>query len=118
MLSDPKKMVQFGFEQGIGFVPFGGLAYGGFKRLTKDDVSPVRSAAATVLTRDPDPKTGEALVNAASDKSWIVRMAALETLARRGNPSVVSQIVFKLEDKKDVVRYTAAAAIIRLSKAK
>src|SRR5215813_5308190 len=118
MLSDPKQLVQFGFEQGIGFVPFGGLAYGGFKRLTKDDVSPVRSAAATVLTRDPDPKTGEALVNAASDKSWIVRMAALETLARRGDPSVVSQIVFKLEDKKDVVRYTAAAAIIRLSKAK
>jgi HEAT repeat protein len=118
MLSDPKKMAQFGFEQGIGFVPFGGLAYGGFKMLTKDDASPVRSAAAKVLTKDPDPKTGEALVNATSDKSWIVRMAALETLALRGDPSVIPQISSKLDDEKDVVRYTVAAAIIRLNEVK
>jgi len=115
MLNDPKKMAQFGFEQGIGFVPFGGLAYGSFKMLTKDDVSPVRSAAAKVLTNDPDPKSGEALVDAASDKSWIVRIAALDSLARRGDPSVISQIESELNDEKDVVRYTAAAAIIRLS---
>ena len=27
MLNDPKKMAQFGFEQGIGFIPFAGLGY-------------------------------------------------------------------------------------------
>jgi hypothetical protein len=115
MLSDPKKMAQFGFEQGIGFIPFGGIGYAGFKMLTKDDESPVRAAAARILTKDPDPKSGQALVEATSNKSWIVRMAALDSLARRGDPTVIPQIVAKLHDDKDVVRYTAAGAIIRLS---
>lgn len=117
MLSDPKKMAQFGVEQGIGFVPFGGIAYGGIKMLTKDDVSPVRAAAARVLIKDPDPKSGQALVDATSDKSWVVRMAALDSLARRGDRSVMPQIASKLDDEKDVVRYIAAGAIIRLSAA-
>ena len=118
MLGDPKKMAQFGFEQGIGFVPFGGVAYGGFKMLTKDDASPVRAAAAKILTKDPDPKSGQALIDAASDKSWTVRMAALDSLARRGDPRVIPKISSKLDDEKDVVRYTAAATIIRLSEMK
>jgi len=86
MLNDPKKMAQFGFEQGVGFIPFAGLGYGGFKMLTKDDVSPVRAAAARVLAKDRDPKSEQALVTATSDKSWIVRMAALESLAPAGEP--------------------------------
>ena len=32
MLKDPKKMAQFGFKQGIGFIPFAGLGYGRSKR--------------------------------------------------------------------------------------
>ena len=40
MLKDPKKMAQFGFEQGIGFIPFASVGYGAFKALTKDDASP------------------------------------------------------------------------------
>jgi len=118
MLSDPKKMAQFGFEQGIGFVPFGGIGYTGFKMLTKDDSSPVRAAAARILTTDPDPKTEQALVQATSDKSWIVRMAVLDTLARRNNRAIIPQIAGKLDDEKDAVRYTAAAAILRLSQIK
>jgi HEAT repeat protein len=115
MLQDPKKMAQFGFEQGIGFIPFAGVGLGAFKMVTKDDVSPVRAAAAKVLANDPDPKTTEALLAAASDKNWIVRTGALESLARRGDPKVLPQIEPKLDDEKDVVRFTAAAAIIRLS---
>ena len=118
MLSDPKKMARFGFEQGIGFVPFGGIGYAGFKMLTKDDSSPVRAAAAKILADDRDPVTLQALVNAASDKSWIVRMAALDSLARRNDPSIISQIDSKLDDRNDAVRYTAAAAVIRLSQIK
>ena len=30
MLSDPKKMARFGFEQGIGFVPFASIGYNAF----------------------------------------------------------------------------------------
>jgi len=69
MLSDPRKMAQFGFEQGIGFVPFAGLGYGIFKKLTKDDSSPVRAAAAITLAKDPDPKSGDALVVAVPDRA-------------------------------------------------
>jgi hypothetical protein len=108
---DPKKMA-------IGFVPFGGLAYGAYQNLRKDEESPVRAAAAAALTKDPDAKTGTALVAAISDKNWTVRMAALASLARRDDPNVIPNIVTKLDDKKDPVRYTAAGAVIRLAKLK
>ena len=115
MLSDPKKMAKIGFEQGIGFIPFGGLGYGAIKAFTRDDESPVRAAATKMLVNDPDPKTQEALINASNDKSWIVRIAAVDALARRGDPTVIPQLKPRLTDEKDVVKYTAAAAIIRLS---
>jgi HEAT repeat protein len=73
------------------------------------------AAAARVLVGDPDPKTEQALVRAANDKSWVVRMAAIDALARRGNAGVIPQIEPRLDDEKDVVRYTTAAAIIRLA---
>src|SRR5215469_4138576 len=69
MLSDPKKLATFGFEQGVGFIPFGGLTLGVFRQLTKDDVSPIRAAAAEVLIKDTDPKTTEALKKTVADKS-------------------------------------------------
>ena len=115
MLGDPKKMAQFGFEQGIGFVPFGGVGYGAFKAVTKDDSSPVRAAAAAILAKDADPKSGAALVAAASDKSWIVRAASLDAISHRGDPALLPQIAPKLTDDKEIVRYTAAAAIIHLA---
>lgn len=118
MLSDPKKMAKFGFEQGIGFVPFGGIGYSAFKVVTKDDSSPVRAAAAEVIAKDPDPKSGDALVTAASDKRWIVRTAALDAISRRGDPDLSPKIEFALKDNKSVVRYTAAAAIIHLADVK
>jgi HEAT repeat protein len=87
ILSDPKKMAQLGFEEGIGFVPFAGIGWGAIKAMTKDDVSPIRAAAAKVLAKDPDPATTKALIYAAGDKKWLVRAAALEALAKRGDPS-------------------------------
>ncbi|HVN18176.1 MAG TPA: HEAT repeat domain-containing protein [Dongiaceae bacterium] len=116
MLHDPKKMAQFGFSQGIGYVPYAGLAVGAYKALRKDDTSPVRAVAAVALASDPDPRSGEALLKAASDKSLIVRTAALDAIAHRNDPSLISAIVPMMNDEKDVVRYTAAAAIVRLSK--
>lgn len=118
MLSDPKKMAQFGFQQGIGFVPFGAIGYSVFRRVTKDDSSPVRAAAAEVIAKDPDPKSGDALVTAASDKSWIVRAAALDAISRRGDPDLSPKIEFALNDNRSVVRYTAAGAIIHLADVK
>lgn len=116
ILHDPKKMAQLGLEEGISFVPFGGLGYGVMKTVIKsgDDVATVRGIAARRLARDPDPSTGEALVRATIDKSWIVRAAALETLSVRGDKSVVKGILASLDDEKDDVRYIGAAAIIHL----
>lgn len=115
MLQDPKKMAQFGFEQGIGFIPFAGLGWGAIKQLTKDDVSPVRAGAATVLAKDPDPKSEQALVQASGDKSEIVQIAALHALAERNNPAIVEKILPWLSDDKNSVRCMAAGAIIHLS---
>lgn len=114
-LHDPKKMAKVGFEGGIGVVPFAGIGYGAFKALRADDVSPVRAAAARTLANDPDPQSGQALVNATSDKSWIVKAAALEAIAKRGDPKLLDSIVPALLDDNTSVRCTAAAAVIRLS---
>jgi HEAT repeat protein len=114
MLSDPKKMGQLGFEVGIGFIPFAGLGIGAINAITKDDASPVRAAAAKLLATDPDPKSGEALVNAAFDQSWIVRAAALAAIAQRGDYTLGPRIEADMDYDKDQVRYLAAATVIRL----
>ncbi|HVO78787.1 MAG TPA: HEAT repeat domain-containing protein [Candidatus Bathyarchaeia archaeon] len=116
MLNDPKKMAQFGFEQGIGFIPFAGMGYGAFKMVTKDNTSPVLAAAAITLAKDPDPKSGQALADAAAtNKSWIVRAAALNAMALRGETSLLPAAEAQLEDPKEEVRYSAAAAVIHLT---
>jgi HEAT repeat protein len=115
MLKDPKKLAQFGFETGVGFIPFGGLTLGVFKSLTKDDVSPIRAAAADVLAGDPDPKTTTALKTAVSDKSWLVRASAADALGKRKDPSVIPALEPVLDDDKEAVRYTAAVSIIHLN---
>src|SRR5262252_3763332 len=115
MLKDPKKMAQFGFDQGVGFIPFAGLGLTAINMLTKDDVSPVRAAAAKMLASDPDPRSSEALARATADKSWIVRAAALDAIAQRGDPALVDKIYMALDDEKNIVRFTAAASIARLT---
>jgi HEAT repeat protein len=74
----------------------------------------VRAAAASVLATDNDPKSGEALVNATTDKSWLVRVAALEALAKRKDPALLAKIEPSLLDSRKEVRYTAAAVVLRL----
>jgi HEAT repeat protein len=118
ILKDPKKMAELGIQEGLGFVPFAGMGWQAFKVIHKDDPSPVRAAAAKVLTKDPDPATTKALTDAVGDKNWVVRAAALEALARRGDPSVLDTVKLYMSDDKDAVKYTAAAAILRLSNIK
>ncbi|HMH15874.1 MAG TPA: HEAT repeat domain-containing protein [Edaphobacter sp.] len=115
MLKDPKKVAQFGFEQGIGFIPFAGLGFGLVRAVTKDDVSPVRAAAARVLANDPDPRTTQALETATTDQSWLVRTAAIDALAQRNDRSAIPTLEPRMDDEKEAVRYAAAVAIIHLS---
>jgi HEAT repeat protein len=115
MLRDPKKMAEFGFEEGIGFIPFAGIGWGAIKAIRKDDSSPVRAAAARVLARDPDPATTKALTEATGDNSWVVQAAALEALAKRGDPSVLPTVQRYVSDEKSAIKFTAAAAVIHLT---
>ncbi len=116
MLDDPKKLAGLGFQTGLGFVPFGGLGLSAFKILTKDDTSPVLAAAAITLANDKDPKSGQALSDAAlQQKKWLVRAAAYDAIAKRGDPSLKGTALSGLQDENDQVQYAAAAAVIRLS---
>jgi HEAT repeat protein len=118
VLRDHKKLAELGFEEGVGFVPYASMGWGIVKSIYKEkegDASPVRAAAAKMLAEDPDPHSGQALVKASSDRSWVVRAAALDALARRGDPASVKDIEPSLSDEKEIVRYTAAAAVLRLS---
>jgi HEAT repeat protein len=114
-MKDRKKMAELGIEEGLGFVPFGDIGFSAAIAVTKDNTSPMRAAAARILVNDPDPRIGQALVRAVSDKSWIVRASALLAIAKRGDPELLSAVVPALTDKNGVVRCTAAAAVIRLT---
>src|SRR5271166_6392924 len=116
VMKDRKKMATLGFQAGLGFVPYGGMAVSGFKMLTRDDTSPVLAAAALTLAKDPDPKSGQALADAATTKEkWLVRAAAFDAIAKRGNPSLLHVATDGLQDEKEEVQYSAAGAVIRLS---
>jgi len=114
-LRDPKAVAAMGLETGIGFMPFGGEAYEVYKRVRKDDVTPVRVAAAKELIADRDPKVDAALTKACSDRKWSVRAAAVFAIAKRDNPALLNVIPPLMEDKNEIVRFEAAAAVLRLS---
>ena len=117
-LKDPKQVAELGFQEGLGFVPFGGMGFEAYRTIMKRDSAPVRAAAARFLTSDPDPVSGDALVQAAlADKDQIVRQAALDALAERGDPSCIERLLKNLSDDKEAVRYRTAATILRLSNA-
>jgi len=115
MLHDRDKMMLVAFEEGMGFVPFGGIGVAAFTTLRKDSAGPIRANAALALAHDPDPRSAKALVLAAGDKDWIVRSAAIKAIALRGDVSLLSQLTGPLDDKIAAVRYEAAASILRLS---
>ena len=115
LLKDPQALAKIGFETGIGYIPFGGIGYKAVKAFTADKTSPVRAAAAHKLIRDPDPRSGQALVNALKDDKWMVRAAAVNALARRDDRRQVGIISPLLADEHESVRFNAAAATVRLS---
>jgi HEAT repeats len=114
-LRDPKALAKIGFEAGIGMVPFAGIGYEAYQRLTKDDSAPVREHAAQILAEDPDPKSAHALADAAVDGKWRVRAAVLEAIAKRRDRSLVPTVAAQLDDKNDSVRYDAAGALLALT---
>jgi HEAT repeat protein len=116
-LKDPKQVMQLGFEEGIGFVPFGGMGYEAYRQIRRHDTSPVRAVAARSLAHDPDKISEDALVQVALvDKSEPVRLAALDALSERDDPRCVELLAKNLSESHLAVRYRTAAAILHLSK--
>jgi HEAT repeat protein len=116
-LRDPKQLMQFGFEEGIGFVPFGGMGYEAFRQLRQHNASPVRAVAARSLAHDPDKISEDALLQVAlTDSSEPVRLAALDALSERDDPHCIERLAQNLEDSKLSVRYRTAGVILHLSR--
>lgn len=114
-LKDPKQMVEMGFQEGLGFVPYGGMGYEAYRTLLKHDSSPIRAAAARFLALDPDSISEDALMQTAlADSNSIVREAALDALAQRGDPRCTERLAQNLQEKLYAVRYRSAATIIHL----
>jgi HEAT repeat protein len=115
-MKTPSRAVRFAFDQGVGFLPYGGYGMEALHAWKKRSTAPTRAAAARELAGDPDPRSGQALAKAASDKDWSVRAAAIEAIAKRGDPALLVDIVPAMSDRKDVVRYSAAAGVLRLGR--
>jgi hypothetical protein len=115
-MKTPARAIGFAFDEGVGFLPYGGYGMEAYHAWEERSTAPTRAAAARQLATDPDPRTGQALAKAVSDKEWSVRAAAVEAIAKRGDSALLADIVRAMSDKKDIVRYSAAAAVLRLSR--
>jgi HEAT repeat protein len=117
LLKNPKQMETMAFEQGMGFVPFGGASLQVYNAIHQSESKEpiVKATSIRILAKDPDPRTGKALIAATTDKSWLVRAAAFDALARRGDPALLPDLTSGLKDEKEEVKLTAAAAVIHLS---
>lgn len=117
LLQHPEQMENMAFEQGMGFVPFGGIGLQAFQTIhaSKEKGPLVKATAIKILAKDPDPVTAKALVAATHDKEWVIRAAAYDALARRGDASLLSDATAGLNDPKYEVKMTSAAAVVHLS---
>lgn len=117
LMHNPKDLAETAFEQGIGFVPFGGIGFGAFKAIhdSGQNAIVVKATAYKMLAKDPDPRSEKALINATGDPQWEVRAAAYDALAKRGDKSVLPQISNGLTDQQQQVQYAAAATVAQLS---
>ena len=114
-LKNRREVEKLVFQTGIGFVPFGGVGYEAWKRVTEDPTTPIRVDAVEKLESDPDPKSGAALQHSCADKKWQIRAASADAIAKRGDPALLSAVTALLLDENDAVRSEAAAAVIRLT---
>jgi HEAT repeat protein len=117
LLKNPKQMEMMAFEQGMGFVPLGGIGLQAFNAIHASEAKGpiIKATSIKILAKDPDERTEKALVAATADKEWVVRAAAYDALARRDHPAVLPDLSSGLKDEKEEVKLTAAAAVIHLS---
>jgi HEAT repeat protein len=119
LVRNPKQMEAMAFEQGMGFVPFGGAGLKVYEAVRQSESNEiiVKATASKILAEDPDPRTAKALIAATSDKQWLLRSVAFDALARRGDRALLPDVAAGLQHEKDEVKLAAAAAVIHLSTA-
>jgi HEAT repeat protein len=117
LLRNPKQMEGMAFEQGIGYIPYGGIGLQVYQTIhTSESKEPILKASSIrTLAKDPDPRSGKVLVAATKDKNLLVRAAAFDALARRGDSALLPDAASGLNDDKEEVKLTAAAAVVHLS---
>lgn len=115
LISDRNEVTLLVLGVAAGFAPYAGYGWMMWSELSHDYVTPVRVNAAKKLADHRDPRIGEGLIRAASDKHWKLRLAALRSIAHHDDPDLITGVTMHLADKKAHVRYTAAAAVLRLS---
>jgi HEAT repeat protein len=111
-LKTPQRAIKFSFDQGIGFVPYGGYGMQAVRAWKKRSPSPTRAAAARELAGDPNPRTQP---RSCQSRFGQVRAAALEAIAKRGDPALLDSAAQAMSDKKDIVRFSAAATVLHLT---
>jgi HEAT repeat protein len=116
LLRNPKQMEEMAFEQGMGFVPFGGAGLKVYEAVRQGEANEVmvKATSIKILAKDPDPRSAKALVAATAENEWLLRSAAFDALARRGDRAVLPDVILGLKDERQEVQMTAAAAVISL----
>jgi HEAT repeat protein len=116
VLHDPKQLAEMGFNEGIGFVPFGGIPWEALQTIMKDRTSGTAAKAALIsaLATDPEARTSKLLLKTSQNRNWVLRLAALEAIAKRGDTTLARGIEPILSDPRREVRFAAAATVIHL----
>ncbi len=116
VLHDPKQLVQMGFSEGIGYIPFAGIGWQAFHTIMQDKKSGAAAKAALIsaLAMDPEGRTGKLLLKVSKNPNWVLRVAALEAIDKRGDPKLIEGIEPRLSDSKREVRFAAAATVVHL----
>jgi hypothetical protein len=112
---DPHKLAWFGFNTGVGFLPWGGVGLDVLQIFLHNSQAPSMAAAALSLAKDPDPLSGQALIDALTNKYGLVRASAAKALAERSETRALPKIQEILWDKDTYASCSAAAAYIHLS---
>lgn len=116
IIHNPRQLALMGFNEGIGYVPFGGIPWEALQTIMKDRKSGTAAKAALIsaLATDPESRTSKLLLTTSQNRNWVLRVAALEAIAKRGDSALAPGLEPRLSDSRLEVRLAAAAALIHL----
>lgn len=114
-LHSPTTIAKLGIEHGAGFFlgPFG-FGAKAVEFIHKNGGNPDRGAAVDLLAQEHTEEVHQALLDALTDKDFVVRAAAAKGLAQWPGKDTADHLRPLFDDDRTAVRLTAAAAFIRV----